>query len=118
MSLQRVAVYGTLKREQPLHTWLVSHTDLLGEAVVKDYALFEGDWYPAAVPEKGGRIRCEVYSVPNKVFNAIHQMECNAGYYDVQVETDLGPCVMWAMTKPPEGWTRVARHHEGVQEWP
>jgi gamma-glutamylcyclotransferase (GGCT)/AIG2-like uncharacterized protein YtfP len=119
LKYQQIAVYGTLKRDKPL-SWLLEHKDLVGETVVDGHSLWECHtvFYPIAVPEKGGAIRCEVYKVPNDTFKHIHQIEVNAGYYEKLVQTDLGPCVMWVHAEPPEGWFRVSRHHNGVQEWP
>lgn len=119
MKYQQIAVYGTLKRDQPLE-WILDRKYLVGETVVFDHSLWESDlyFYPIAVPEKGGAIRCEVYKVDNDTFKHIHQIEVNAGYYEKAVDTDLGECVLWVHETPPVGWFRVRRHHKGVQEWP
>lgn len=85
--MQRVFVYGTLKRKGPLHGWM-EHSVYVGDAIVKTFTLISFGAYPAMIytgDDKHG-VKGEVFDMPTEDFAKLRAMEENVGYSTIDIE--------------------------------
>lgn len=94
--MPRLFVYGTLKRGQPLHE-LLEGASFLGEGWVEGFALYDLGAWPAAYPEKTGRIWGEVYEVPEGLLPLLDQVEDEYRRETIIVELPEGRRVLAQM---------------------
>ncbi len=74
---QKLFVYGTLKKDFPLHNTLDS-ADFVGKGYISGYAMYNLGSYPAAVRLPIGtvnKVHGEIYNVPNDLYPVIDQIE-------------------------------------------
>jgi gamma-glutamylcyclotransferase (GGCT)/AIG2-like uncharacterized protein YtfP len=114
--VKTIAVYGTLKKGYGLHRTFPEMKHL-GDDIVSGYTLYTCGAFPAAVPYSEGRVKIEVYEVPDDTFEFIDDIEKGAGYFLDHIVTEHGDALMWFWPSPPAGWEKVAPNKEGVEDW-
>ena len=78
--MKKIAVYGTLKKGYPLHSWLNDSKFLSYDKVHGTLYINGGGSIPYLVKRDKGNIRVEVYEVSEEKFSSLKNMEENAGY--------------------------------------
>lgn len=100
MLLQRVFVYGTLKRGQPNHYWLKNDangkSEFLCEGVTSDaFPLLIGTRYNIPflinLPKNGLRVNGEIYAVDDDMMKNLDILEDYPRFYDRQKIDVCGP---------------------------
>lgn len=87
--MRRLAVYGTLRQNGRLHSW-VAGAKPVGTQVIEGFKMYNvSGWYPA-ITKDTGKILVEVYELPNEVAKDIADMEQRAGYKLAKVQTEYG----------------------------
>ena len=88
--MERLFVYGTLKRGEPLHH-LLEGARFLGEGRVKGYALYDLGDYPAARPAGPQEaVLGEVYEIEPERLTVLDEVEDEYRRLRVQVELEDG----------------------------
>ncbi len=80
--MKKIFIYGSLKRNEYNYSRFLDDpkTKFLRVGILKGYVLYDLGSYPTAVKEKGSYILGEIFSVSDKVFNRISNMETHAMY--------------------------------------
>ncbi|HKK57377.1 gamma-glutamylcyclotransferase family protein [Marinobacter sp.] len=97
MFLNRVGVYGTLKKGQSNHDFL-SSARFVGRCQLNQITLYDTGPFPAAKLEPSDGIEVEFYDINSKTFARLDELEGynsqapRSGEYDRrQLETPFGP---------------------------
>lgn len=80
----RVFVYGTLMKDRPNHNNFLRGQEYLGQAILKDYGLYDLGAYPGVVPESGEKVLGEVYEVDDSTLKSLDRLEGNGTLYNRQ----------------------------------
>lgn len=94
-----LAVYGTLKKGYGNHR-LLEQSKFVGQGWVKDYALLDHGWFPAAFPFDGSKIFVEVYEIDTTTLAHTDRLEgVGSGFYQRKaVETKFGQAFIYVQT--------------------
>ncbi len=106
-----IAVYGTLREEQPNYMNLNMFSGTLANFQFKtnigNFKMYNLGFYPAVFEEKNedNGIRVEVYRVTRKLFDNIDSMEKSAGFVQKEIEIEgkgqVHKCIMWIHPEKP-----------------
>ncbi len=107
--MERIAVYGTLYNvvEDILKydgtTWCGLlfnkwNVDILGKDKIKGYKKIDFG-LPYAIPDENSEIEVWVIEVPIEFYRIINEIEVEAGYTPVKVNTKYGKATMYAYLK-------------------
>lgn len=77
----KLFVYGTLMRGNSNYEDYLSGGRFLGDAVLKDFALYDLGKYPGIIPIKGGRVKGEVFEVGESTKSRIDGLEEEGSLY-------------------------------------
>lgn len=108
--LDKVAVYGTLKRDMANHR-LLERARFVGSDIVRSITLYDLGEYPAAVLESSNGIQVEVYELtPDELAELDRLEECDAanpqaGLYSRQV----------CSTRYGDAWIYIYNHAVDVK---
>jgi gamma-glutamylcyclotransferase (GGCT)/AIG2-like uncharacterized protein YtfP len=84
-------VYGTLMRNNRAGRSYLDNADFKGECTLSGYALYDLGYYPGIVEDEDGRVKGELYSVPQDKLSRIDIYEAEGSLYKrimVQVLSD------------------------------
>ncbi|MBX6422092.1 gamma-glutamylcyclotransferase [Thermosulfurimonas sp. F29] len=113
--MERLFVYGTLRRGQPLH-YLLEGARFLGEGTVRGFTLYDLGEYPAVRPgAEESRVRGEVYEIDPGLFEVLDEVEDEYERRTVPVELSDGRVLeawMYIYRKPLPENRRLKR-----EEW-
>lgn len=88
----KVFVYGTLKSDGPLNSFL-GNSELLGDCWIDDFVMYDGLRFPF-VKRGEGVVYGEVYKVNKRILNQLDFIE--SGCYNREVvETEFGKCFIY-----------------------
>ena len=76
--------YGTLMHGRDNHGYM-KNSRYIGDAVIRDFGIYELGWYPGIVHESGKTVRGELYCVPPEDFEDIRQLEDDGALYCQEV---------------------------------
>lgn len=79
--MARIFVYGTLMKGNRNHEAYLSGSRYLGEANLRDFALYHLGSYPGIKEEKDGTVLGEVYEVTRETLQRIHHLEGEGHLY-------------------------------------
>lgn len=99
--MNRVMVYGTLKRGNGNHS-LLEKSDYLGPAVTEEakYTMVDYGFFPAVIPSGEMVIHGEAYDVSDGVLARLDRLEGHPNFYTrTRVKTNFGEAWMY-LIKP------------------
>lgn len=99
-----LAVYGSLKRGQPLNGML-TEARYIGTTLIKDYVMQHCGGYPAAVQFNGYYVVAEVFEVSDKILTRIDKVEgtVNNLFSRILINTVFGD--VWVYTRTSDKLT-------------
>ncbi len=101
-SHHKLFVYGTLKQGGKWHHLLKGQAFLGNDSVLGEMYLDTEGFYPILY-QGSSTVDGEVYDVDEHAFNAVRDLESNAGYDCLQVQTRLGQTAMvYCYTDSPD----------------
>lgn len=77
----KVFVYGTLMSHHPNHAKYLGNADYIGIGYLKDYALYEIEWYPGIKEKIGHTVIGEVYEITQESLEQLDQYEDEGDLY-------------------------------------
>lgn len=104
---QFLFVYGTLMRSGRAED-LLSDSEFMGKAILKDYAMYNLGRYPGIVAQKGAWVEGELYAIHDSAIPRLDEYEGEGYLYRrelVTVESSAGSKQAWAYVylEKPEG---------------
>lgn len=113
--LNRVGVYGTLKKGHSNHH-VLSNAQFVGRCKLDQITLYDIGPFPGAKLRPSDGVEVEIYDVTNKVFAQLDQLEGynwkarKAGEYDrLQLETPFGPAWIYIYNRGVFGLREIRR---------
>lgn len=82
--LQKVFVYGTLLKGNSNHDYYLDESNLIGEAVLEGYALYELGSYPGVKRMLGQKVKGEVYEVDDETLQKLNYLEGEGSLYALE----------------------------------
>lgn len=79
-----IFVYGTLMRGNSNYEMYLSGSGFIGEALLKDFALYDLGDYPGIVPLLGGSVKGEVFEIDEAAKKSIDELEEEGSLYIVR----------------------------------
>lgn len=94
--MNRVFVYGTLKRGQR-NSHFMHCAEFLGQhRTEKNYSMYEFENYPAVCPQGSQAIKGEVYHISDRQFKMLDELEWYPRFYQrIEIPTDWGNAWMY-----------------------
>ena len=79
--MRRIFVYGTLMKGYRNHIVLLGSKCIEKEAVLEDYAMYDTGAYPAVIPQKGSKVKGEIYLVGEGKIKILNMIEAEGVLY-------------------------------------
>ncbi len=101
--MELLAVYGTLKRNEPNHLVIMDSAEYLGQETISGWRMYDLGAFPAVVPslDQEDSVLVEVYQVDD--LRGTDRLEGYPHLYDrIQVPTQKGDAWLYYMHTPPK----------------
>lgn len=101
----KLFVYGTLKRNHRLNSWLTTAT-YLKDSIIPGLTLYDLGSYPFAFPSGDKQITGEIWEVGEDTLDLLDMLEFGAGFKREERSTEEGDKVqvyLWEASEPYKG---------------